>query len=233
MFRLPMLFITLASMLLLLADGARNDAPACGGFFCAAFPMDQVGEQILFASDGSTITMQVQIQYQGSAADFAWVLPIPAVPELTVGQNEVFRQLGFATRPTFFLQFDEAGECGFPFRVLEATTDGGGGATVEVASEERVGPYETAVIRADDAAAITEWLLANGYQIGDLGAELLEPYVANGSYFLALRLAADSDVGDLQPIGADIRLGAADDSDTSDGGGYPTGPRSAGLDSGL
>jgi len=202
MFRLQMRFLTLASMLLL-ADAARNDSGACGGFFCAAFPMDQVGEQILFASDGSTITMQVQIQYQGTAADFAWILPIPAVPELTIGQNEVFRQLSLTTRPAFFLQFDRADECGFFYPVLE-TVDGGAARSddVEVASEERVGPYETAVIRADDAAAITEWLLANGYQIGDLGAELLEPYVANGSYFLALRLASDSDIGDLQPIGA-------------------------------
>ena len=201
MFRLPMRFLILASMLLL-ADASRNDTHACGGFFCSASPMDQVGEKILFAFDGSTMTMQVQIQYQGTAEDFAWVLPIPAIPELMVGQNEVFRQLSFTTRPAFFLQFDQADECGFFYPFPEAVEDLATSADVEVASEERVGPYETAVIKADDAAAITEWLLANGYQIGDLGAELLEPYVANDSYFLALRLAADSDVGDLQPIGA-------------------------------
>ena len=201
MFRLPIRILILASMLLL-ADAARNDTHACGGFFCSALPMNQVGEKILFAFDGSTMTMQVQIQYQGTAEDFAWVLPIPAIPELMVGQNEVFRQLSFTTRPAFFLQFDQADECGFFYPFPEAMDDVTRSEDVEVASEERVGPYETAVIKADDAAAITEWLLANGYQIGDLGAELLEPYVANGSYFLALRLAADSDVGDLQPIGA-------------------------------
>ena len=38
MFRLPMRFLILASMLLL-ADAARNDTHACGGFFCSSLPI--------------------------------------------------------------------------------------------------------------------------------------------------------------------------------------------------
>ena len=71
---------------------------------------------------------------------------------------------------------------------------------VDIASEERVGPYDTAVISSDDAKAVVSWLVDNGYQLGDLGVELLTPYVEEGFYFLALKLAPDRDVGDLQPI---------------------------------
>ena len=75
-------------------------------------------------------------------------------------------------------------------------SDGG----VEVVSEERVGPYDTAVITADDPGAITAWLTDNGYRLDDLGSELLKPYVEESFYFVALKLAPGREIGDLQPL---------------------------------
>lgn len=178
---------------------------ACGGFFCSNVPMNQAAERILFTkrSDGK-ITTHVQIQFSGSKTDFAWILPVPSVPELGVSHNSVFQQLQFATQPTFQLEWEES-DCEFLpppiFRnfedgVLEAAADGG----VEVIAEERIGPYDTAIITSTDPTAMTEWLVDNGYQLDALGADLLRPYTDMGMYFLALRLAPDSDVGDLQPI---------------------------------
>ena len=164
--------------------------------------MNQVGERILFVADGETVTTHVQIQYAGKADDFAWVLPVPATPELSVSHNELFRQLMFATQPFFVLQWDEDPDCGFgpPVFVRAETVEDGGSTSVDVVSEGRVGPYETVVISSDDAGAIIDWLTDNDYRLGDLGADLLQPYVAEGFQFLALRLAANLDVGDLQPI---------------------------------
>ena len=174
---------------------------ACGGFFCTLFPMNQVSERILFVADGETVTTHVQIQYTGSAADFAWILPVPAVPELGVSHNEVFQQLQFATQPTFILDWKEDPACGFiwpPFARAEVVTLADAG--VEVVAEGRVGPYDTVVITSDDPGAITAWLQDNGYNLGALGADLLRPYVEGGFLFLALKLAPDRDLGDLQPI---------------------------------
>ena len=56
------------------------------------------------------------------------------------------------------------------------------------------------MITADDPAAVVHWLADNGYQLGALGPELLAPYVEGGMHFLALRLAPDRELGDLQPI---------------------------------
>jgi len=77
-----------------------------------------------------------------------------------------------------------------------ADADGG----VQVVSEERVGPYDTAIITADDPQAISTWLIDNGYNLDALGVELLRPYVDGGFYFVALKLAPDREVGDLQPL---------------------------------
>ena len=176
-------------------------ARACGGFFCTTVPMNQVAETILFIQGEAKVTTHVQIQYSGTAADFAWILPVPAVPELAVSHNQIFAQLQRATQLSFQLNFQEDVSCGFP--PIAFTAEGpsvGLRYNVDIASEERVGPYDTAVISSDDAKAVVSWLVDNGYQLGDLGVELLTPYVEEGFYFLALKLAPDRDVGDLQPI---------------------------------
>jgi hypothetical protein len=192
-------FCTIAATLLL----RPVPTSACGGFFCSTFPMNQVSERILFVADGGTMTTHVQIQYSGSAPDFAWILPVPSEPKLSVSHNEIFRQLQSATQPFFFLEWPEdGGDCGFFPRVTmaEDAASGEEQRDVEVVSEGRVGPYQTAVITSDDSEAIITWLTDNGYQLGELGAELLAPYVDEGLLFLALRLAPDQAAGDLQPI---------------------------------
>ena len=184
--------------LLLGAPAAR----ACGGFFCTTLPMNQAAENILFVQGEGTVTTHVQLLYSGAASDFAWILPVPSVPDLAVSHNRIFAQLQWSTRPGFRLDFQED-DCGFPmvFRDggLESIPTSAEG-EVEVVLQEQVGPYDTAVITSEDPQAIVDWLVDNGYQLGDLGVPLLSPYVEEDFYFLALKLAAESEVGDLQPI---------------------------------
>lgn len=190
-------------LLLVLLLAIPRLAQACGGFFCSTLPMNQLSERILFVDRGDSVTTHVQIEYAGAAADFAWVLPVPTPPQLAVSHNELFRQLQFATQPFFWLEWDESDECSavFPpiFRTLEDAAAGDDG-VVTVVSEQRVGPYDTVILNSADADAILRWLVDNGYVLGDLGPELLQPYVDDGFYFIALRLAPDREVGDLQPI---------------------------------
>ncbi|MFT6377779.1 MAG: hypothetical protein ACJARS_004442, partial [bacterium] len=82
---------------------ATTDASACGGFFCSQVDVDQIGEQIVFGVDPGTGTVEthVQVAYQGSAEDFAWVVPVPEVPELFLSTDMLFQQLRQRTRPQF------------------------------------------------------------------------------------------------------------------------------------
>ena len=82
-------------------------ASACGGFFCQNSTIYQNSERIIFTRNrDGTISAYVQIQYTGSAPDFAWILPIPepigpenlAVPEDTMA---AFTELEVATDPVF------------------------------------------------------------------------------------------------------------------------------------
>lgn len=183
---------------------SATTAGACGDFFCSFAPMNQVSERILFVDRGDSVTAHVQIAYTGEAADFAWILPVPSRPSLAVSHNELFNQLQFATQPMFLLEWQEGvDDCGFlfpPFVRFEEASPTSAEDGVTVVAEERVGPYDTVVITADDPAAVVHWLADNGYQLGALGPELLAPYVEGGMHFLALRLAPNRELGDLQPI---------------------------------
>ncbi len=172
-------------------------AKACGGFFCTTAPMDQAGERILFAARDGVVTTHVQIQYSGEAADFAWVLPVPSPPEIRVSRDELFSQLDFATSPIFSLDLDGAYDrCGYQVEDFLggcstcAQTDG---FPVEVVSRDRVGPYESVVITAEDAEAVVDWLTDNGYQLGDTGPELLSP--TSGPPEIILRPTLVEEVG--------------------------------------
>ncbi len=179
---------------------------ACGGFFCQTLPIDQAGEQIVFRKDGSQITAMVQIQFEGEASDFGWVVPVPSTPEIDIGNNAVFTALDVATRPQFNLS--RSGQA-CEVSILGTSTDGGtsvddndsaAGAGVNVESVEEVGSYIATVISGTDPQEVANWLLERNYQLTADGAALLAPYVEDGMKFVALKLQDNRDEGSIQPL---------------------------------
>ncbi|MGK0360046.1 MAG: hypothetical protein ACI9U2_002352, partial [Bradymonadia bacterium] len=119
-------------------------ALACGGFFCSATPVDQTAERIIFVKeDAATVTSYVEITYQGSAEDFAWIVPVPSVPELDIWDGGAFNGLDLATQPQFRGNFG----CFSPEAGGQADDDGDSDDDgVEVLAREQVGPFDTATI---------------------------------------------------------------------------------------
>ena len=92
---------------------------ACGCFAPPdpSVPIVQAGERILFAVDNGLVTAHIQIQYAGDAKDFGWLLPLPSVPTLKLGTEELFTQLISTTQPRYFVKTVIDGTCagGIPF----------------------------------------------------------------------------------------------------------------------
>src|SRR5215471_10205593 len=117
---------------------AERPAGACGGTFCdgrpppnqpRVMPVDQTGENILFVLDGKSVEAHVQIQYKGDPKRFAWIVPMPAVPTVTAGSQQLFTNLLQSTVPQYgyLLQQDSCPSFGFPPGASLAP--GAGGAT--------------------------------------------------------------------------------------------------------
>ena len=192
---------------------AFRPAHACGGMFCDAVqPVDQAAERIVFAwaeddeCDDGLVTVEVQISYTGEAEDFAWVVPVPAVPELFVSNDALFNVLANATFPTYTLVL-ESDTCSMDDNDAAMSANDSGGSTdlgeggVNVISSQTVGPYDTVVLQATNAGVLVEWLQEQGYAIPSDLEPVLAPYLAEHQYFVALKLSSDKDAGDLSPLG--------------------------------
>jgi hypothetical protein len=84
-------------------------ARACGCFTpplpkpgMVDFAINQQAEHIIFEvePDGQHITAHVLIRYAGDPEQFAWIVPVPSVPELDISYGSAFGFLDQQTQPT-------------------------------------------------------------------------------------------------------------------------------------
>jgi hypothetical protein len=208
--------------------GAAGRAQACGGFFCNQpngpndQPVAQTAENVLFAMDRAPsgqyqLTAHIQIFYTGPADRFSWVVPVDSEPKLGVGSNAVFTALLGATQPRFQLEWREVGTCRestasppalnapppSPPPAGSSAADAGSGPGVAVAFRGDVGPYDAAVIKStdrNDPKPLVDWLIENKYFVSPEATRLIEQYVREDKYFVAIRLLAEKGVSEIQPL---------------------------------
>ena len=221
-----------------------SEAAACGGFVCSqtpppdtapdtftpGTPVNQSGESVIYAREpDGTLVMTVQIRYEGNTGDFAWILPVPVVPELAVGSDAAFDALRQRTEPEFQMgsvvnegSCPEVPDCE-PEEIFEprpspdrspdpgptqdasvAFGDMAAGGEFEdpvmVHSSGQVGPYETAVIGSSDASLVIEWLNDAGFGVPEDAHAPLQAYADQGHVFVALRMATDTSTNLIQPL---------------------------------
>jgi len=195
--------LSLVVLLFLLGLGLLISAPpglACGGLFCQNVPVDQSAERIIFTVDPGSISAYVQINYTGSAPDFAWVLPVPSVPEVDVAEMSSFNELQVATDPVFMLP--PMPECMFRDMPVMSAAEGASAGDVTVYSSGEAGPYAYDVVGTEtgNSTALVDWLNENSYRITPEMEPLVQVYVQEGMVFLAMKLQPDQGVQDIQPV---------------------------------
>jgi hypothetical protein len=192
-------------------------ARACGGFFCSAqAPVNQAAERIIFADHGDgTVTAVVQVQYSGPSESFAWVLPVPGIPEVEVSSDLAFNRLMAVSNPLYLMNTTVDGVCRQPRSDSPTTTfattspqffaDAGVGPPVTVVAAGNVGPYEYEVIQLDPSTerpgdVAIAWLGDNGYDVDSLGGSSLGSYLLMGMNLIAFRLTKGNSAGTIRPI---------------------------------
>src|SRR5262245_33080517 len=230
-----------AGFLLCIAAGAlgvERGASACGCFMAPkpAQELVQPGEQLVFAVKNGVTTAHIRVQYSGKASEFGWLLPLPSVPTLELGTDELFAKLSQLTRPRYLPvvttdpecasraapQSSGSGGCGASLGgadnsaalecvpacpvgshctgtgCVDDTPDGGVDKVVVI--QGSVGPYDYAVLKADDKTDMLAWLMKNRYFVPDAIGTAVTPYIHPGGYFLALKLRAGESTGSLLPV---------------------------------
>jgi MYXO-CTERM domain-containing protein len=196
-------------------------AEACGGNFCdvgpTAMPVDQTGENILFkiGPDFVEAHIQIQIDPDTSAENFAWVIPVTALPEFAVGSQLLFDSILAGSVPRYGVNnqtdfcgddgnnnggFSTGGEDG----AGDPSGDGGdgdsGGGGPEVVFQATIGAFEIAVLDGGTVEGVMQWLGDNGYQQDPNAEPILAQYLAENFMFVALKLGVSEDIADIHPI---------------------------------
>jgi hypothetical protein len=202
-----------------------KSASACGGLFCSVattvgIPIDQNAERVVFEIGEESVTTHVQLQVVGDASDFAWIVPLPAVPTFGTTDVDWLDDLDAFTSVQFTLpQADRTG-CSNPSAprsqggmctgdatqgvMAISTSDGGrsapeGQAVIHYGTQE-FGEYVADVVGGTDTAAVVEWLQEHDYNITDNMIPVLSGYNTPGMVFAALKLSRPNGGEALTPV---------------------------------
>lgn len=155
---------------------------ADGGFISSNPAQDiyQPAQKAIILYEDDREDLILQVKYEGDVDEFAWIVPVPAYPDVGVSAPEMFEELAY-------------------FTAVEAY-DGGGGilacfpaagsdtSEVHVWEEESVGIYDYAVLSATDPQALVGWLNDHGYPFPEGGDEAIDHYIDKEWYFVAVRI---------------------------------------------
>lgn len=175
-------------------------ACACGGYLADAESRARSnGEQALVSFDGSTEEIVLSMAIQGSSKKAAWIMPVPAAAQVTLGESSTFTDLARITAPKVVEKTTY-----WPFRDLELFGGRGGdrtyaapGAGVDVRQQMRLGPFEVVRLGGSSATEVTGWLQTNGYAVPETLGLNLTPYLAEKWEIVAVKLAPKETGGSL------------------------------------
>jgi hypothetical protein len=204
---------------------------ACGGTFCdrgtagnggsgpiitgnLRVTVDQSGENVLFVEADGYLEAHVQIRYQGDPARFAWLVPMPEVPEVAIGSQPLFDALLASSVPSYGVRTTQM-RCDGTTSTTESTGCGnarsspsiGGTASQHMQAADMmdpigktVGSFDVTILQPQSSDEVLSWLMDNGFQLPERSLELVERYVAQGSVFAAVRLVPGAGVQEIHPI---------------------------------
>jgi len=186
---------------LCLIAGTYSPCFSDGSFF--PVEVDQIGNSALSPNqraviihDGENETMIVQVKYSGNVQDFAWVIPLPALPDETgiqIESDSIFTLLHDWSQPKVYM--------------ASATRSGGGGGGEGGSHDEAinedideqakvwqtlsVGPYDVQIISGNLAESVRKWLNDNGYAYSPSIDPILNFYIRKNWYFMAAKVSID------------------------------------------
>ncbi len=197
------------TLLILFIAWAPTTAFACGGLFCnSAQPVNQAAERILFSHSDGMVDMHVRITYSGPSVDFGWILPTPRGVETALSSETLFGILDRNFAPRFRLRTQFEGDCPI-FDSLDSgaipAADAGaveepGPPPVQILSREEIGPYDRVIIDAPSIQSLRTWLDDNDFAIPEDIDDRLQPYLELDAVFVAIKLLAGNDSGDIVPL---------------------------------
>jgi hypothetical protein len=193
-----------------------HPALACGGFFTqdVASTAAMNAQQALMVVRSDRVELTLRVAAETVDSNLVWVVPIPAVDQVSLGDPEIFDDLDELTRPQITVIDHSGGSDGgcMPCLASVGGGDKAGGApgsntTVQHLGGGKVGNYEYDILAGTSAADMVTWLADADYVVPEGTADVLQPYADSGMQFLWAKINTESLEDDaliLDPLRLDI-----------------------------
>ncbi|HEY8040552.1 MAG TPA: DUF2330 domain-containing protein [Polyangiaceae bacterium] len=192
----------LAAALVLVAPLA---AAFCGFYVSGAdAKLTNGATVVVLLRDGSHTVLSMQNHYRGPPEGFAMVVPVPVVlakQNVRTLPADVFDRVDQLAAPRLVEYWEQdpcspqgiglAGIGGVGFGAGSGRLGGihaSGDLGVTVEAQFTVAEYEIVILSAEDAAGLDTWLRRGGYRIPEGAAEVLRPYVEQGTKFFVAKV---------------------------------------------
>ncbi|MCK4304091.1 MAG: DUF2330 domain-containing protein [Candidatus Eisenbacteria sp.] len=186
----------LVALLFLLLSVVSQCAWADGAFF-SSYGKDiyEPSQKALIFYDSARQREDLIIQagFEGNTTDFAWVVPVPSLPDLDTADNQLFEECYSLTKPLS----RKRGSMWGCSRDSDTPTKTGGRDDIHIYDEQLVGIYQTLTVGADDGATLADSLEAWGYLHQENRGEAeaaLQFYINKSWYFVAMKVDPSSSV---------------------------------------
>ncbi len=145
--------------------------------------MQENGQKAVIFYDKGVETLVVSATFQGNANDFGWVIPTPSKPTVAKGSDELFTSLQTLTGVGI--------ENPIPMYGLGTSQDVAKEG-VTVIETKQVDYYDVTVLSSTDKKSLVNWLKDNKYNFPSSASYILDSYINNGWYFVAMRINPES-----------------------------------------
>jgi hypothetical protein len=182
-------------LLALIAISPPQSAPACAVAPPRNKPVEIADESAIIIWDSKSKTEHFirRATFKSYADDFGFLVPTPTEPKLDEAGDKAFTELATITAPRVVTQTQQSGGgggcigCGMAAPKAEAPA--GAADEVHVLDEKRVAGYDTAILKADSADALSNWLEKHSYDVSPRLKEWVAPYIQAKWMITAFKVA--------------------------------------------
>lgn len=198
---------TTALMAAALITAGAGQAQAFCGFYAgsAGSELTNRATMVVLMRDGTRTVLSMRNHYEGPTEGFAMIVPVPTVlseDDVNTLDAEVFDRVDTLAAPRL-VEYWEQDPCGIPDHYAEEmemvpmsaptsidseSDDSYGPTTVTIEAEFAVAEYDIVILGAEDSLGLERWLHQNGYAVPVGAAEVLRPYVEQGTKFFVARV---------------------------------------------
>ncbi len=153
-------------------------------------------QKAILVYDAGREDLILQVKFEGPVDEFGWLIPVPNLPTVQKGSMKCFYELSQYTQRHFEWGHQNSQTRSIPMSLGVESADKSE-PPVKVIEIKTVGDYEIAVLSTKDTGALEKWLGTNQFYFPTDKTDVLDGYVKQQWYFIAVKINLKSGMGPL------------------------------------